>query len=166
MTAQVPVFTISRQFAVAPAKVYQAWADPVNMAQWSGPKGSTVEIVDGTLAAGHTTISRTASPDGPEMFSLCLWRELSPSSRVVWEQSFCTRDGAKCAPPFFEQWPVTLLTEVDLEARDGGTFLTLRWTPIEYDEAGLAQFAAMMESMAGGWGGSLDKLGEWLAEQA
>jgi uncharacterized protein YndB with AHSA1/START domain len=160
----VPVFTITRQFAAAPEQVYQAWADPVQMARWSGPKGSTVEILEGEQAEGRSTIARTASPDGPEMFSLCLWRELSPPARVVWEQSFCTREGERCAPPFFDTWPVTLLTEVDLQLRDGGTFLTLRWTPIEYDEAGLAKFAEMMASMTGGWGGSFDKLAEWLAQ--
>ncbi len=159
----VPVFVITRQFAAAPGRVYQAWADPAKMAQWSGPKGSTVKILEGTQAEGHTTIARTASPEGPEMFSLCLWRELSPNSRVVWEQSFCTREGVKCPPPFFDTWPVTLLTEVDLEPRDGGTFITLKWTPVEYDEAGLAKFAEMMASMTGGWGGSFDKLDEWLA---
>ncbi|MEY3660779.1 MAG: hypothetical protein RLZZ169_1605 [Pseudomonadota bacterium] len=87
----VPTFVISRQFSASPEQVYEAWADPTKMAQWSGPKGSSVEIVQGTQALGQTTITRTASPGGPEMFSLCLWRELTPHSRVVWEQSFCTR---------------------------------------------------------------------------
>jgi uncharacterized protein YndB with AHSA1/START domain len=163
-TREVPVFVISRQFAASPERVYEAWADPTNMAKWSGPKGSSVEIVRGSQAVGQTTISRTASPAGPEMFSLCLWRELTPHSRVVWEQSFCTRDGIKCAPPFFDDWPQTLLTEVSLELRDGGTYLILKWTPIEYTEASLAMFVKQMASMAGGWGGSLDKLADWLAD--
>lgn len=163
MTApDVPVFVISRQFSASPRRVYEAWADPVKMAQWSGPAGSTVEILQGTLAVGQTTISRTASPGGPEMFSLCLWRELTPHSRVVWEQSFCTREGVKCAPPFFDDWPLTLLTEETLEPRDAGTFLTLKWIPIEYTEAALAMFVKQMASMTGGWGGSLDKLEAWL----
>jgi uncharacterized protein YndB with AHSA1/START domain len=160
---EVPVFVIARQFAASPQRVYEAWADPAKMAQWSGPKGSKVEILQGTQVAGQATISRTASPDGPEMFSLCLWRELAPFSRVVWEQSFCTREGVKCPPPFFNDWPQTLLTEVDLEPRDGGTWLTLRWTPVEYTEAALAMFVKQMASMTGGWTGSLDKLEEWLA---
>lgn len=163
MTApDVPVFVISRQFAASPRRVYEAWADPVKMAQWSGPAGSTVEILQGTLAVGQATISRTSSPGGPEMFALSLWRELTPHSRVVWEQSFCTREGVKCAPPFFDDWPRTLLTEVTLEPRDGGTFLTLKWIPIEYTEAALAMFVKQMASMTGGWGGSLDKLEAWL----
>jgi len=159
----VPVFIITRQFAADPQRVYEAWADPVKMAQWSGPQGSKVEILEGEQAEGKTTIASTSSPEGPEMYSLCLWRELTAPTRVVWEQSFCTRDGTKCAPPFFDTWPLTLLTEVDLTPRDGGTFLTLKWTPIEYDAAGLAKFAEMMASMTGGWGGSFDKLDEWLA---
>lgn len=162
MTLEVPVFTISRAFAAAPERVYAAWADPVKMAQWSGPKGSSVEIIRGSQTEGQATISRTTSPDGPEMFSLCLWRELKAPSRVVWEQSFCTPEGVKCPPPFFDDWPQTLLTEVSLESRDTGTWLTLTWTPIEYTPAALAMFSQQMDSMKGGWGGSLDKLEAWL----
>jgi uncharacterized protein YndB with AHSA1/START domain len=161
-TLTIPVFVISRHFTASPEWVYEAWADPLKMAQWSGPKGSSVEILQGVQAVGQTTIARTSSLDGPEMFSLCLWRELTPSSRVAWEQSFCTREGMKCAPPFFDDWPRTLLTEVSLEPRDEGTFLTLTWTPIEYTEAALAMFVQQMASMTGGWGGSFDKLEAWL----
>ncbi|MFO1406911.1 MAG: SRPBCC domain-containing protein [Steroidobacteraceae bacterium] len=165
-THDVPVFVISRQFAASPERVYKAWADPAQLAQWSGPKGASVEIIQGSLAVGESTISRMASPGGPEMFSLNLWRELSPHRRVAWEQSFCTREGVKCAPPFFDDWPQTLLTEVDLEPRNGGTLLTLKWTPIEYTAAALAMFARQMASMTGGWGGSFDKLDEWLASHS
>lgn len=159
----VPIFVISRQFSASPERVYDAWADPTKMAQWSGPKGSSVEVVQGSQTVGRSTVTRTTSPGGPEMFSLCLWRELTPHSRVAWKQSFCTREGAKCPPPFFDDWPRTLLTEVSLQPRDGGTLLTLTWTPIEYDKAALAMFADHMTSMTGGWGGSFDKLEEWLS---
>ena len=162
-TPELPVFVVSRLFAASPARVYEAWADPTKMAQWSGPMGSTVEIIRGSQAVGQTTIVHTTSVEGPEMFSLCLWRELTPYSRVTWEQSFCTREAVKCAPPFFDDWPQTLLTEVILEPRGKGTFLTLTWTPIEFTEAALAMFTSHMESMTGGWGGSFDKLEEWLA---
>jgi uncharacterized protein YndB with AHSA1/START domain len=162
-TADVPVFCIDRQFAASPQQLYEAWANPFKLAQWSGPKGSSVEILQGKQLVGESTISRTSSPSGPEMFSLCLWRELTPPSRLVWEQSFCTRAGTKCAPPFFDDWPQTLLTEVSLVPRAGGTLLTLRWIPLEYTDAALAMFVKQMDSMTGGWGGSLDKLQAWLA---
>ncbi|MCB2067973.1 MAG: SRPBCC domain-containing protein [Erythrobacter sp.] len=165
MTAShVPVFTISRHFAAPIEQVYEAWADLEKMVAWSGPAGSTVELVSGELAEGKTSISATVMPGVDAMYSLCLWRELRRPHRVAWEQSFCTREGEKCSPPFFDEWPRTLLTEVDLAEAEGGTMLTLRWTPIEYDEAGLAMFVKQMASMEGGWGGSFAKLDAFLAQ--
>lgn len=158
-----PVFVISRHFAASPQRVYEAWADPVKMAQWSGPKGASVEILRGTQAVGETTIARTVAGNGLEMFSLNRWRELAPYRRIAFEQSFCTPEGIKCPPPFFDDWPKTLLTEVDLEPRDGGTYLTLKWIPLEYTEAALAMFVQQMASMTGGWSGSFEKLEAWLS---
>jgi uncharacterized protein YndB with AHSA1/START domain len=37
-TLTIPVFVISRHFTASPERVYEAWADPTKMAQWSGPK--------------------------------------------------------------------------------------------------------------------------------
>ena len=161
-TSDVPVFVISRTFDAPIARVYDAWADPRQMVQWSGPKGSTYEIVRGEVAEGKTSIARNVSADF-ELYALCLWREFTRPTRVVWEQSVCDADGNKIAPSFFEDWPVTLLTEVDLVDEGGRTHVTLHWTPIEYDAAGLAMFEKQMVGMAGGWGGSLDKLAEYLA---
>ncbi|TIX50295.1 SRPBCC family protein [Alteraurantiacibacter aquimixticola] len=165
-TPDVPVFTISRRFEAPIERVYEAWADPAQMVKWSGPKGATVEILEGEVAEGQATIACTSSPQGGDMYTLSLWRELRKPSRVAWEQSFCTREGTKCAPPFFDDWPLTLLTEVDFAERDGGTEITLRWTPIEYTEAALAMFVKQMASMSGGWGGSFDKLDAFLAAQS
>ncbi|MEN9775242.1 MAG: hypothetical protein RL322_2312 [Pseudomonadota bacterium] len=71
--------------------------------------------------------------------------------------------GSNVCPPFFDDWPQTLLTEVTLEPRGEGTSLTLKWTPIEFTEAALAMLARQMDSMTDGWNGSLDKLEAWLA---
>ncbi|MXO59136.1 SRPBCC domain-containing protein [Altererythrobacter salegens] len=166
MTApDVPVFVISRTFDAPIERVYDAWADPQKMVQWSGPKGSTYEIVQGEVAEGKSSIARNTS-DTMDLHALCLWREFTPPTRVVWEQSICDADGNKVTPPFFEHWPATLLTEVDLAEKDGKTEVTLHWTPIEYTDEALAIFAKQMAGMAGGWGGSFDKLDEYLAETA
>lgn len=160
---ELPVFVTSRLFTASPERMYRAWADAAEMVQWSGPKGASVRLLSGTQAIGQTTITQTSPAEGPVMYSLCLWRELTPHSRVTWEQSFCTSEGVKCAPPFFDDWPQTLLTEVILEPRGRGTLLTLKWTPIEFTDAALAMFRQHMDSMTGGWGGSFDKLEAWLA---
>ena len=164
MTATtIPEFKIARRFAAPVEAVFDAWADQEKMAQWSGPVGSKVEIIDGEVVQGSRSISRTAGEGFPAMHSLCFWREITPHSRIVWEQSFCDELGNKTGAPFFEHWPLTLLTTVELVARGDQTELTLTWTPIEYTPEALDEFARQMASMTGGWGGSFDKLEAFLA---
>ena len=163
MSEQVPEFTIVRRFDAPVERVFEAWADPAKMVQWSGPAGSRVDIIAGELAEGKSSISHTSGEGFPEMYSLCLWREIRPHTRISWEQSFCDRDGNKTIAPFFDHWPLTLLTVVDLVPLAGRTELTLRWIPIEYDQASLDEFVRQMAGMTGGWGGSFDKLDAYLS---
>ncbi len=163
MSENVPEFIITRRLAAPIERVFAAWAEPEQMVQWSGPPGAKVEIVEGEMAEGHSTISRSTSEQMPEMYTLALWREIAPHSRIAWEQSFCDEQGNKIMPPFFDAWPLTLLTTVDFAAKDGETEITLRWTPIEYSEKALAEFVRQMAGMKQGWGGSFDKLDAFLA---
>ena len=161
--SDLPVFTITRLFAVDRDTMYDAWADPRKMVQWSGPKGSTVEILSGEVREGHTVHSKTVSPDMPPMYTLAKWITLSRPDRVVWEQSFADEQGKKTVPDFFDAWPETLLTEVDFTEEDGGTRVTLSWMPIEASPEALAEFEKQMAGMKGGWGGSFDELEAFLA---
>jgi hypothetical protein len=47
----------------------------------------------------------------------------------------------------------------------GATYAEV-WTLIEYTDAALAMFIKQMASMTGGWGGSFEKLEEWLPTEA
>lgn len=161
--ADVPVFTITRVFNVPIAQVFDAWADQDKMAQWSGPPGAKVTPLTGSIEEGSLMHSRTDHPDMGVMYTLALWREVHAPTRIAWEQSFADEDANKIRPGFFPAWPLTLLTEVDFEAVEGGTRVTLQWTPIEGTEEDFAEFARQMASMDLGWGGSFDKLEEMLA---
>lgn len=159
-----PEFLINRRFAAPVEAVFEAWADPHKMVKWSGPVGARVEIVRGEMAEGQATISRTAGEGYPDMYSLALWRTIRPHSRIAWEQSFCDAEGNKTGAPFFDHWPLTLLTTVDFEADGDGTLIRLSWKPIEATPEALAEFEKQMASMTQGWGGSFDKLEAMLAK--
>lgn len=163
MTDAAPEFLITRRFAAPIEDVFDAWADPRKMVQWSGPKGAKAEIVKGEVAPGKSSISLTTGEGYPDMHALCVWREITPHRRIVWEQSFCDPQGSKTGAPFFDHWPLTLLTTVDFVADGEETVLTLSWKPIEASAEALAEFARQMASMTGGWGGSFDKLDAFLA---
>lgn len=159
----VPVFTIARTFDAPIEQVFDAWADQQKMAQWSGPPGAVVTPLTGEIAPGSLMHSRSDHPDMGAMYTLALWREVTPPTRISWEQSFADEAGNKIRPGFFPAWPLTLLTEVDFEAKGDATLVKLKWTPIEGTEEDIAEFARQMGSMEMGWGGSFDKLAEFLS---
>ena len=161
--ADMPVFMISRVFDAPIEQVYDAWADQQKMAQWSGPPGAKLTPLSGAIEEGSLMHSRSDHPDMGTTYTLALWREVRPYTRIAWEQSFADEEGNKIRPSFFPAWPLTLLTEVDFETVDSGTRITLTWTPVEGSEEDIAEFVRQMGSMEMGWGGSLDKLAEMLA---
>lgn len=160
--SDVPVFTITRVFTAPCEVVFDAWADPQKMSAWSGPPGATLTNLSGDIAEGSLMHTRSDHPQMGTTYTLALWREVKPHARIAWEQSFANEEGEKMVPEFFPAWPLTLLTEVDFEDLGEETRVTLRWTPIEGSDKDIAEFARQMSSMEQGWGGSFDKLDEFL----
>lgn len=159
----MPQFIIWRRFDAPIERVFDAWADIEQYTAWSGPKGSTVQILSGEIAVGSHLHSFVEHPQLPPMYSWCVYLEIDRPRRIVWEQSFADAEGNITSPPFFEHWPRKLLTEIDFAESAGGSELTLRWTPIEATPEALEMFVKQMASMKGGWGGSFDELEAFLA---
>lgn len=162
-TRTKPVFTIQRRFAAPIERVFDAWADPGQMEQWSGPTGSQVTVLRGGIAPGETMHSHFRAADGAEMHTLVRYHEVTRPHRLVYDQSFADADANIVQAPFFDVWPHVMRTEVELAEDGDGTRLTLRWTPQGATAEEEAMFASMMESMTGGWSGSFDKLDAFLA---
>lgn len=162
-TAVTPEFTIQRSFSAPIDRVFDAWADPVQMARWSGPEGTQVTVLSGTIATGATLHARSDAADGGVLHTLCDYRTVDRPDHLVYDQSFADADGNVVPCPFFDAWPATLRTDIRFEAVEGGTRITLRWIPIDPTAEQAASFVAAMESMTGGWSGSFDKLDSYLA---
>ncbi|ODP36113.1 SRPBCC family protein [Sphingomonas turrisvirgatae] len=158
-----PVFTIQRRFAAPIERVFDAWADPAQMAAWSGPTGAQVTVLSGEIAPGATMHARQDSADGAVMFTFVRYLDITRPTRLVYDQSFADEQGNIVKAPFFDHWPHVLRTEVRLEPDGEGTRLTLSWTPVDATPEEEAQFASIMASMTGGWSGSFDKLDAFLA---
>ncbi|MCM8556901.1 SRPBCC family protein [Sphingomicrobium sediminis] len=161
--SDVPVFTIVRTFDADRETVFDAWADPDKMEQWSGPPGAKLTRLSGDIVEGSLMHTRSDHPDMGTTYTLAKWTRIDRPGHIAWEQSFADAEGRKVTPHFFPAWPLTLLTEVDFRDTDGGTEITLKWTPIEASAEAIAVFVEAMGSMEQGWGGSFDKLAEFLA---
>lgn len=162
-TLTTPVFTIHRRFAAPAERVFDAWADPAQMAAWSGPTGAQVKVLRGEIAEGKTLHASQDTADGGVMFTLARYRTVDRPHRLTYDQSFADGTGAIVKAPFFDHWPHVMRTDVTFTPDGDGTAVTLTWTPIDATPEEEAQFASIMESMTGGWSGSFDKLDAFLA---
>ncbi len=99
------------------------------------------------------------SPEGQEIWSTGVYREVTPPERVVMTASLADA-GGNVVPAahygFSADWPLETLITVTFAEDDGKTTMTLRHT------VGAAA-AAEREGAQQGWSESFDRLAEYLA---
>jgi uncharacterized protein YndB with AHSA1/START domain len=162
-----PEFRITRSFDAPRERVWAAWTTPEQLGRWFGPRGVATTVLRFDLRPGGGLHARMESPDGSGMFARFDYREVAAPAKLVWEHGFADAAGDFTDSPFGGPWPRRLLTTVLFAEEDGGrTRVTLTWSPLEATAEEEAAFAAMMESMTGGWTGSFEQLDAFLAEGA
>ena len=158
-TGTAAEFAITRSFAASRERLWQAWTDPAQMAQWLGPKGTTGTTLAADLTPGGLLHWRLNGADGSTMWGRAVYREVSAPSRLVYVQSFSDAAGQIARAPFFGgRWPLEMLTTVTFEEDGPRTRVTLTWSPLNAEADELANFISNIPSMHGGWGNSFDQL--------
>jgi uncharacterized protein YndB with AHSA1/START domain len=164
--AETEEFVISRTFDAPRALVWQAWTDPEALAQWWGPKGSTIRVVKHDMRPGGVFHYAMAFP-GREMWGRFAYREIVPPERLVFINSFSDPEGGITRPPYpqlGDHWPLEILNRLTLTEHDGKTTLTLRGAPINASEEGRKAYASMHGSMRQGFAGTFEQLDAYLAK--
>ena len=139
-------FALTHNIRAPAAKVYAAYTDPKQVAQWWDPKGGlTVERMDVRVGGGYRYVKR--SPDGNTMVFIGSFLEVNPVTRLVYTFQIEGQPGP----------PVT--TTVELAEAAGITTLTLttefaskeeRETAVQYGaqrgaKAAMVQLAKFVE---------------------
>mgnify|MGYP001158832714 CR=1 FL=1 len=152
-------FFITRTFDVGIERLYDLWTDPEHIAQWLPPTGATMQFLRAEPRVGGSSLYAMAFGQGAPMHGLIRYTALDRPHRLVYTQQFCDEHEAVVRPPFFQDWPLTMLTTVQLVAETPErTRLTVRWEPFEATAADVAEFVRQRGSMTMGWTGSFDKL--------
>ena len=134
------------------------------MAQWWGPKGSTIVASKMDLRIGGTYHGAMRDPGGRVMWAKFVYREIVEPERLVWVHSFSDETGGLTRHPLSPTWPLEMLTTVTFdEPIRGQTGVTIRWSPINASADEQKTFDAAHDSMRGGWGGTFDRLAAYLA---
>lgn len=157
-------FVISRAFDAPRDLVWSAWTQGERLAQWWGPKGCKVRVLKLEMRPGGMFHYSFEYQLGKPMWGRFIYREIAAPERIVFVNSFTDMHGEIIRAPIKENWPLEVLNTVTFTEKNGKTTLTLRVKPINPTEIEYRTFLEMFDSLAQGYGGTMDQLGDHLAK--
>ncbi len=157
-------FVISRVFDAPRDLVWMAWSQVERVAQWWGPKGSKVRVLKLEVRPGGMFHYSFEYQPGKPMWGRFIYREIVAPERITFVVSFTDIRGEIIRAPIKDNWPLEVLNTVSLSEKNGQTTLTLRVSPINPTDAEYRAFLEMFDSLAQGYGGTMDQLGDHLAK--
>ena len=157
------LFVIERSFPVTPERLFRAFTDVKEMAQWYAPAGMTTIKAEQDLKPGGIYHYGLSSGQGNEMWGKVTYKEITPHSRLVYRQSFSDAAGGLNRHPMAPTWPMEMLTIMDFSVEgEKQTRLKISWIYAGVDDAEGETFRAAHDGMKGGWTGTLDGLYAYL----
>lgn len=159
-------FFIARSFDAPIDRIYEMWTDPRHLAQWLPPAGATMQFRRAESRVGGTSFYAMTLEGGLVIYGRLTYLALEKPGRLVYMQQFCDEKEQVTRPPFFADWPLAMLTTVELTSEGPEcTRVTVRWEPNEATPADIAEFIVQRGSMTMGWTGSFDKLEAMAADE-
>lgn len=147
---------ILRIFDAPRELVFKFWTEPERLMRWWGPKGYTIPCAHIDLKVGGEFFCCMKSPQGQDLWSKGIFKEIALSEKLVITDSFADKDGNIVPASYYgmsSEWAIEMLIKVTFHAFDGEkTKLVLKHTGIE----GMSDIDR--ENMRKGWNESFDKL--------
>lgn len=160
-------FFITRSFDASMEQVYAMWADPEHLKHWLPPSGASMELLRTAVGVGQSSFYCMTLPGDARVYGLIHYLVLDAPNRLVYTQQFCDAEERVLRPPFFQDWPLTMIATIELTAESlTRTRVRVRWEPSAASPADLAEFIKQRAGMTLGWTGSFDKLEALLAKDA
>ncbi|MCB9663210.1 MAG: SRPBCC domain-containing protein [Alphaproteobacteria bacterium] len=156
---------VRRVLAAPPELVWSVWTDADHLQRWFHPEVWTIFSAALDLRVGGSFHYGFRGPEMPETWGLWTFTEVDPPRRLRFDVSFADAARRLVPSPFGGAWPARVDTTVTLEPHAGlgrGTVLTLRSAPRGASAEEVEAFRAMLPSMDGGWGQTLEALGAYL----
>jgi len=148
---------IERVFDAPRELVWRAWTEPEQVMRWWGPKGYTSPAAEIDLRVGGKYLWCMRSPEGQDLWSTGVYREIVPLERIVCTNSFSDEKGNVVPASHYGiggDMPQEMLGTVTFEDLGGKTRMTLRHEGLPAGE--------MSDGANAGWNEAFDKLAEYL----
>ena len=158
----VAPFIISRTYDAPRSAVVKAWTEEKELMKWWGPKGGKMLSAKMDLRPGGMFLYSMQSIDF-KMWGKWIIKEVDLPNKLVWLNCFSDPRGNTVSFAMMPDFPKELLTTVTFTETNGKTTVTIISDPSDCSKSEQQAFDSIRESMQGGWGGSLDVLGDVLA---
>ncbi len=116
---------VTRIFHANIGRVWKMWTDPTLVKRWHGFTGYTAPVIEIDFRIGGKYLTCMRSPNGVESWSAGVYREIVPSTRLVF-----THAKGKAVPQShygpIEKIPSEEVVTVTFEGFDDRTMMTLR----------------------------------------
>ncbi len=156
-------FVINRSFDADIETMFEKWTNPKHVVAWSGPIGATMEYIDVDIRTGGKSFYKMPN-NGTLMYGKVEYLEVKRPDKIVYVQYFTDEKGNRARHPMAMTWPENFLTTVTLASEGSDrTRVTVEWEPhgnVTKEE--MDTFIGARAGMSQGWGGSFDKLEEYL----
>ena len=156
-------FVTTRVVDAPRERVWKAWTEAERLKQWWGPQGFKVHTCKVDLRPGGVFHYGMTTPDGKDLWGKFIYREIKAPERLVFIVSFSDPKGGVTRHPWNDNWPLEMLSTVTFEKQGGKTKVSVQWIPA--DSASDIERKAFDEGRPGlkqGWGGTIDKLTDYL----
>lgn len=117
-------------------RVWRAWAEPEFFQLWWGPQSFTSHHNKIDFHIGGKFLWNIRSPEGSDIYSTGIYREVIPLKRIVMQRSFADKNG-NIVPAshyqLFGDWPTVTIITVTFESLNTKTRMTVHESGIPED---------------------------------
>ena len=159
------MLSITEEFKVTKAEVFNAWATAENMALWWGPAGFTTEVKNFEFEPKGRFHYVIKDGKGMEMWGLFTYQQIVKPSQLIFINSFSNEDGEVVrAPeiPFGKHWPLQMLNTLTFTENEGKTVLKMTIEPFEASPEEIDTFSKNTENVRMGFQGTFAQLQDFL----
>jgi uncharacterized protein YndB with AHSA1/START domain len=154
-------FKIVRKFNAPREDVFNAFAEADALNEWWGPAETSNSVISLDFIQGGIFHYRMEK-DGQINYGRFLFGRILPHHLLEFTNSFADENANVIAAPFNISLPKAIFYSLSFTDLGDKTILTLIGKPIEASKEEIEGFRAINESMQQGFGGTFDRLADYL----
>ena len=148
---------IVRDFNAPKALVFDAFATAEAFAEWWGPIGMPITVLDFDFKQGGK-VHYKMEGNGQTMWGIFNYHNIVKPDLLEFVSSFSDEGGNICKAPFPMEFPLEIFNQITLEENNGITTLTLSGHPINATSEQEATYYSMTANMSQGFTGTFNQL--------